>query len=76
MNVTSFGAWGSGVGLDGVGVGVELVLGETAWDGVDDAAGAAASPLSGNPFASTTAPATTSATITMIRAVPRFTGAS
>ena len=64
------------MGLGGGWEEVVVLLGEIVWDGVGDPAGAAASPLSGNPFASTTAPATTRATIRTIRAVPRFTGAS
>jgi hypothetical protein len=75
MKVTSLGAWGEGVSV-GCSVGDEDVLGELVGERLEDGAGVAASPLSGKPFASTTAPATTRATITTIRAVPRFTGAS
>jgi hypothetical protein len=76
MNETSFGACGDGVDV-GCCEGEVVVLGELLPGGlwVPDGAVTVA-PLSGNPFASTTAPATTSATMTTIRAVPRFTGAS
>src|SRR5206468_6847952 len=74
--VTSFGACGDGVGDGGV-VGDVEEPGELLCEGLPVPVGdATVPPSSGNPFARTTAPATTSATMTTIRAVPRFTAAS